>query len=86
MPSVIKAAKLGDAAIIKAIIKILNNEQIQVISSISFNPELAVNKGILTKLKPSNIDLKSIKKGVNYFIKSNSLDHIQALIVKDEKK
>ena len=85
MPSVIKAAKLGDAAIIKAIIKILNNEQIQVISSISFNPELAVNKGILTKLKPSNIDLKSIKKGVNYFIKSNSLDHIQALIVKDEK-
>ena len=85
MPSVIKAAKLGDAAIIKSIIKILNDEKIQVISSISFNSELAVNKGILTKLKPSNVDLKSIKKGVNYFIKSNSLDHIQALIVKDEK-
>ena len=33
MPSVIKAAKLGDAAIIKSIIKILNDEQIQVISS-----------------------------------------------------
>ena len=85
MPSVIKAAKLGDAAIIKSIIKILNDEKIQVISSISFNPELAANKGILTKSKPTNVDLKSIKKGVKYFIKSNSLDHIQALIVKDEK-
>ena len=27
MPSIIKAAKLGDAAIIKAIIKILENEK-----------------------------------------------------------
>ena len=53
MPSVIKAAKLGDAAIIKAIIKILNNEKIKVISSIYFNPELAAKKGNLTKLKPS---------------------------------
>ncbi len=85
MPSVIKAAKLGDAAIIKSIIKILNNERIQVISSISFNPELAANKGIFTKLKPSSFDFKSIQKGVGYFNKSNSLDHIQALIVKNEK-
>ena len=48
MPSVMKAAKLGDAAIIKTIIKILNNEKIKVISSIYFNPELAVKKGNLT--------------------------------------
>ena len=85
MPGVIKAAKLGDAAIIKSIIKILNDEHIQVISSISFNPELAVKKGNLTKLKPSSDDFKSIKKGVSYFVKSNSLDHIQALIIKGEK-
>jgi len=31
MPSILKAAKLGDAAIIKAIIKILNNEKIKVL-------------------------------------------------------
>ena len=85
MPGVIKAAKLGDAAIIKSIIKILNDEHIEVISSISFNPELVVKRGNLTKSKPSNFDLKSIKKGVSYFNKSNSLDHIQALIIKDEK-
>ena len=85
MPSVIKAAKLGDAAIIKSIIKILDTEQIKVISSISFNPELALKKGNFTKQKPNNIDIESIKKGINYFNKSNSLDHIQALIVKDKK-
>ena len=33
MPSVIKAAKIGDAAIIKAIIQILKNENIKVIAS-----------------------------------------------------
>ena len=38
MPSIIRAAKIGDAAIIKSIIKILSNEGIKVISSIFFNP------------------------------------------------
>ena len=85
IPSVIKAAKLGDAAIIKTIIKILNNEKIKVISSIYFNPELAVKKGNLTKLKPSLHDNKSINLGIKYLNKSNSLDHVQALVVKDNK-
>ena len=83
MPSIIKASKLGDAAIIKAIIKILNNENINVISSIFFNPELAVKSGNYTKLKPNLTDIKSIKKGIVYFNKLNNLDHVQAIIVKD---
>ena len=83
MPTIIKAAKLGDAAILKAIIKILNNERIKVISSIFFNPELTTKSGIYTKLKPNMNDSKSIKKGIIYFNKLNSLDHIQAIIVKD---
>jgi len=53
MPSVIKAAKLGDAAIIKSIIKILANEGIEVINSISFNSELAIKTGNYTRLKPT---------------------------------
>ena len=85
MPSLIKAAKKGDAAIIKAIIKILNNEDIEVISSISFNPELALKSGNYTKLKPSSRDLVSIKRGINYFNKLNDLDHVQALIINDNK-
>ena len=85
MPGVIKASKLGDAAIIKSIIKILDKEGIKVISSIFFNPELAVNVGTYTKLKPSTEDNKSIKKGIKYFTALNELDHVQAIIVKDSK-
>ena len=85
MPGVIKASKLGDAAIIKSIIKILDKEGVKVISSIFFNPELAVNVGTYTKLKPSTEDIKSIKKGIKYFTGLNELDHVQAIIVKDSK-
>ena len=83
MPSVIKASKLGDAAIIKSIIKILDNEGIKVISSIYFNKELALKTGNYSKSKPNLNELNSIKKGVVYFKKLKSLDHIQAIIVKD---
>ena len=85
MPSVIRAAKIGDAAIIKSIIKILNNEGIKVISSIFFNPELSLKKGCYTKLKPNKQDLKSIKTGKFFFNKTKSLDHIQAVVVKGDR-
>ena len=63
----LQRAKIGDAAIIKSIIKILNNEGIKVISSIFFNPELSLKKGNYTKLKPNKQDLISIKKGKIFF-------------------
>ncbi len=85
MPSVIKASKLGDAAIIKAIIKILNNEKIKVISSTHFNPELNAKKGVFTKVKPSINDNRSINQGIRFLNKLNTLDHVQALVVKDNK-
>ena len=85
MPSVIRAAKIGDAAIIKSIIKILNNERIKVISSVFFNPELSLKKGNYTKLKPNKQDIISIKKGKAFFNKTKSLDHIQALVIKEDK-
>ena len=85
MPSVIRAAKIGDAAIIKAIIKILTNEGIKVISSIFFNPELSLTKGNFSKIKPNKQDIISINKGQLYFNKINNLDHIQAIVVKDGK-
>ena len=85
MPSVIRAAKIGDAAIIKSIIKILANEGIQVISSIFFNPELSLKKGNYSKIKPSKKEIISINKGKTYFNKIDNLDHIQALVVKDGK-
>ena len=72
MPSVIRAAKIGDAAIIKAIIKILANEGIKVISSIFFNPELSLKKGNFSKIKPNKQDTLSIKKSQIYFNKINN--------------
>ena len=85
MPSVIKAAKIGDAAIIKIIIKILAKEGVKVISSIFFNQELSLKKGNYSKIKPSKQDYISIKKGEIYFNKLNNLDHIQAIVVKNGK-
>ena len=85
MPGVIRAAKIGDAAIIKSIINILDNEGIKVISSVYFNPELSLKKGNYSKLKPNKQDLVSIKKGKAFFNKTRSLDHVQALVVKNDK-
>ena len=61
----------------------MDNENIKVISSIFFNQELTVKSGNYTKLKPNMSDSNSIKKGISYFNKLNNLDHIQAVIVKD---
>ena len=85
MPSIINASRQGDAAIIKTIIKILKNENINVISSNFFNPELSLIKKNYTKLKTSTEDNKSIKKGIFYFNQLNNLDHVQAVIIKDRK-
>ena len=45
IPRIIKSSKLGDAAILKEIIKILKQEKITTISSLNFNPELTLKKG-----------------------------------------
>ena len=76
MPGVIKASKLGDAAIIKSIIKILDKEGIKVISSIFFNPELTINVGTYKKMKNYTEDIKFIKKGIKYFDRLNELDKV----------
>jgi DUF1009 family protein len=85
MPSVIRASKIGDAAIIKSIINILSNEGIKVISSTFYNPELSLKRGNYSTTKPTKSDICSIRKAINYFNEINSLDHVQALVVKDEQ-
>jgi len=83
LPSIIKAAKLGDAAILKTIIKILIKEKIKVISSNKYNPELTLSKGCYTKLKPTPRDLVSINKGINSLKMLNPHNHVQGLVVRD---
>ena len=63
MPKIIKSSKLGDAAILKQIIKILNNEKIQTISSNRFTPEISLTRGNYTSIKPNASDKKDISCG-----------------------
>jgi len=83
LPRIIKAAKLGDAAILKAVIKILVKEKIKVINSNTYNPELTLSKGCYTKLKPNARDLVSINKGIKSLRMINPHNHVQGLVVKD---
>jgi len=82
LPTIMKAAKLGDAAILKCIIRILIKEKIKVISSIAYNPELALSRGTYTKAKANKEDLLSINKGIKSLGKLNPYNHIQALVIK----
>ena len=82
LPRIIKAAKLGDAAILKSIIRILSKEKIKVISSIIYNPELSLSRGTYTNVKPNKEDLASISKGIKSLSKLNPYNHIQALVIK----
>ncbi len=83
LPSIIKSAKLGDAAILKTIINILSKEKIKVISSITYNPELALPRGIYTKVKPNKDDILSIRKGIKSLGKLNPYSHTQGLVVRE---
>ena len=83
LPRIIKAKRIGDAAILKEIISILKKEKIEVISSITFNPELTLKKGCYTKLNPSKNDLISINKGIKSFNKIDFNNHVQGLVVRN---
>ena len=67
------------------IIKILSKEKIKVIRSNFYSPELSLKSGNYSIIKPDHNDNNSIKKGIKYFKSLNSLDHVQAIIVKDDR-
>jgi len=83
IPRIIKASKLGDAAILKELIKILSENKIKVIKLNFFNPELTLSKGNYTNLKPSIFETIDIKKGINYINKLNAYNHTQGIILRN---
>ena len=85
IPRIVKAAKLGDAAVLKALIKILFENNINVIRLNTFNPELTLKRGFYTKLKPTKVEKQEILKGVQRLKKINSYNHTQAVIIRDNK-
>ena len=66
-------------------INILSENKIKVIKLNTYNPELTLSKGCYTKLKPNMIDKITIKKGIQILNKSNSFNHVQALVINNHK-
>ena len=51
IPRIIKASKLGDAAILKELINILSENKIKVIKLNTYNPELTLKQRMLYKIE-----------------------------------
>lgn len=85
MPRIIKSSKIGDAAILKEIIKIFKKENIKTVSSLFFNPELALKKGNYTKTKPNKDDNTNIKKAVTTLSKLKQYNFSQGTVVRDNR-
>jgi UDP-2,3-diacylglucosamine hydrolase len=82
---IIKNSKIGDAAILKEIIKILKQEKINTIDSLSFNKELALKKGIYSITRPNNQDKIDIKKAIHVLKKQNKYNFSQAAVIRNKK-
>ena len=85
IPRIIRSSKLGDAAILKEIIKILKQEKIRTISSLTFNPELTLKKGSYTKIKPNREDEADIKKAITTLNRLGKYNFSQGTVVRNRK-
>jgi len=85
MPRIIKSSKLGDAAILKEIIKILNQERITTISSLKYNPELTLKKGNYSRIKPNYEDKVDIKRAVKTLNKLGKYNFSQGVVVRNKR-
>jgi DUF1009 family protein len=85
IPRIIKSSKLGDAAILKEIIKILKKEKISTVNSTIYTPELSLKKGNYSKKKPSIQDKKDIIKAINILNKSKAYNFCQAAVSRNNK-
>ena len=85
MPKIIKASKIGDAAILKEVINIFKHEKINTLNSLTYNPELSLKKGVHTITKPNNDDKKDIKKAILILKKLNNYSFSQGTVVRSNK-
>ena len=85
IPRIIKASKLGDAAVLKEIINILNQQRIKTISSFTYNPELTLKKGNYSKLKPSTYDKFDIDKAIKTLNSLGKYNFSQGTVVRNKK-
>ena len=85
IPRIIKASRLGDAAILKEIIKILAQNNIKTENSLIFNPELSLKKGDYSKIKPNEKDQLDIKKAIKTLNSLKQYNFSQGVVVRNKK-
>ena len=85
IPRIIKASKLGDAAILKEIIKILAQIKIKTKNSLKFNSELSLKKGNYSKIKPNKQDQLDINKAVKTLNSLRQYNFSQGVVVRNNK-
>jgi len=85
IPRIIKASKLGDAAILKEIIKILALNKIKTENSLKFNPELSLKKGNYSKYKPNKQDQLDIKIAIKTLNNLRQYNFSQGVVVRNKK-
>ncbi len=85
IPRIIKASRLGDAAILKEIIKILSQNKIKTENSLKFNPELSLKKGNYSKIKPNKEDQLDIKKAIKTLNNLRQYNFSQGVVVRNKK-
>ena len=82
---IIKSSKFGDAAILKEIIKILKQERISTISSLTFNPELTLKKGDYSRTRPNREDKIDIKKAITTLNRLGKYNFSQGVVIRNKK-
>ena len=85
IPRIIKASRLGDAAILKEIIKILAQNKIKTKNSLTFNPELSLKKGNYSRIKPNKQDQLDIKKAIKTLNNLRQYNFSQGVVVRNKK-
>ena len=77
----IGAKALGDDGILRALVKEIEADGMQVKGIHEVMPELLVHEGILTKKKPSKRDISDIKRGLEAAYELGRLDIGQSVVV-----
>ena len=85
IPRIIKASNLGDAAILKEIIKILAQNKVKTLNSLICNPELSLKKGNYSKIKPNKQDQLDIKKAIKILNNLSQYSFSQGVVVRNKK-
>jgi len=85
IPRIIKASKLGDAAILREIIEILTQNKIKTENSLRFNPELALKKGNYSKIKPNKEDRSDIQVAIKTLNNLGQYNFSQGVVVRNNR-